>query len=61
MAEGIDSDSGNDMPMLAAVDRPVLVQKPGGFWQEMALTNLYRVEGIGPQGWVKVVAELTGV
>lgn len=54
-------DSGNDMPMLAAVDRPVLVQKPGGRWQEMALANLYRVEGIGPQGWVKAVAELTGV
>jgi hypothetical protein len=49
------------MPILAAVDQPVLVQKPGGFWQEMALTNLYRVEGIGPQGWVKAVAELTGV
>ena len=54
-------DSGNDMPMLAAVDRPVLVKKPGGLWQEMALANLYRVDGTGPQGWVKAVAELTGV
>jgi len=54
-------DSGNDTPMLAAVDRPVLVQKPDGRWQEMALANLYRVDGIGPQGWVKAVAELTGV
>ena len=54
-------DSGNDMPMLVVVDRPVLVQKPGGLWQDMALANLYRVDGIGPQGWVKAVAELTEV
>jgi mannosyl-3-phosphoglycerate phosphatase len=54
-------DSGNDMPMLAAVDRPVLVQKPGGLWHETALANLYRVEGIGPQGWVRAVVELTEV
>jgi mannosyl-3-phosphoglycerate phosphatase len=54
-------DSGNDMPMLAAVDWPVLVQKPGSLWQEMALAKLYRAEGIGPQGWVKAIAELTGI
>jgi mannosyl-3-phosphoglycerate phosphatase len=54
-------DSGNDIPMLAAVDRPVLVKKPGGLWQKMALAGLYRADGIGPQGWVKAVAELTGV
>ena len=51
-------DSLNDLPMLAAVDIPVLVQKPGGFWAEMSVPNLYRIERVGPEGWVRAVAEI---
>jgi len=54
-------DSLNDVPMLAEVDVPVLVQKPGGYWENTELPNLYRVKGIGPEGWVKAVVELTGL
>jgi mannosyl-3-phosphoglycerate phosphatase len=54
-------DSPNDEPMLAEVDVPVLVQKPGGFWEEIELPNLYRVEGVGPQGWVKAIENLTDI
>jgi mannosyl-3-phosphoglycerate phosphatase len=53
-------DSLNDVPMLAEVDYPVLVQKPGGNWQEVELPNLNRVAGIGPEGWVRVIKELVG-
>lgn len=54
-------DSFNDRAMLAEVDVPVLVQKPGSYWEEIELPTLYRIEGVGPQGWVKAVTELTGV
>jgi mannosyl-3-phosphoglycerate phosphatase len=54
-------DSPNDEPMLAAVDLPVLVQKPGGFWEDIELPNLYKAKGIGPEGWVKVIKKLTGI
>ncbi len=54
-------DSLNDVPMLAKVDAPVLVQKPGSYWEKVVLPNLYRVDGVGPQGWVKAVAQLAGV
>jgi mannosyl-3-phosphoglycerate phosphatase len=54
-------DSPNDEPMLAEVDFPVLVQKPGGCWEEIELPDLYRVEGVGPKGWVEAVRNLTGI
>ncbi len=54
-------DSLNDVSMLAEVDVPVLVQKPGGYWEKMEVPNLYRIDGVGPQGWVKAIAELTGL
>ncbi len=54
-------DSLNDMPMLAEVDVPVLVQKPGGYWEDIELANLCRIDGVGPQGWVKAIEELTGI
>jgi hypothetical protein len=47
--------------MLAVVDAPVLVQKPGGFWEDIKLPNLYRADGVGPRGWVMAVTELTGI
>jgi mannosyl-3-phosphoglycerate phosphatase len=51
-------DSPNDLPMLSAVDIPVLVQKPGGTWEEMNIPHLRRVEGIGPEGWATAVKEI---
>jgi mannosyl-3-phosphoglycerate phosphatase len=51
-------DSINDLPMLAEVDMPILVQKPGGSWEEMNLLNLHRIDGIGPRGWTRAVKKL---
>ena len=51
-------DSPNDLPMLSAVDIPVLVQKPGGTWEEIDVPHLHRVEGIGPEGWARAVEEI---
>ena len=53
-------DSVNDLPLLAIVDIPVLVQKPGVRWEEVDLPVLRRAEGIGPVGWRKAVEELIG-
>lgn len=54
-------DSLNDVPMLAEVDVPVLVKKPGNYWEKIELKNLRRIEGVGPQGWVKAIRELTAL
>ena len=51
-------DSLNDSPMLAAVDIPVLVQKPGGVWEPMDLPGLHRAAGVGPVGWRRAIEEL---
>jgi len=51
-------DSPNDLPMLSAVDIPVLVQKPGGTWEEIDIPHLHRVEGVGPEGWARAVEEI---
>jgi len=52
-------DSPNDLPMLSTVDIPILVQKPGEWWEEMDLPNLSRVKGVGPEGWSQAIKELT--
>jgi mannosyl-3-phosphoglycerate phosphatase len=45
-------DSFNDLPMLAVVDRPVLVQRTDGTYDpNITLPNLFREQGIGPMGW----------
>ncbi|PIU55510.1 MAG: mannosyl-3-phosphoglycerate phosphatase [Chloroflexi bacterium CG07_land_8_20_14_0_80_51_10] len=54
-------DSANDLPMLSAVDIPVLVQKPGGLWEDVEMQHLHRVEGVGPEGWIKAIEEIVGV
>jgi mannosyl-3-phosphoglycerate phosphatase len=42
----------NDVPMLAVVDHPILVQKPdGSFDTNVLLPRLVRTRGIGPSGW----------
>ena len=51
-------DSLNDLPLLAVVDIPILVQKPEGWWEEMDLPGLRRVEGVGPLGWRQAINEL---
>ena len=51
-------DSLNDLPMLLVVDIPVLVQKYGSVWEEMSVPHLYRVEGIGPEGWARAIEKI---
>lgn len=49
-------DSPNDLPMLERVDHPILVQNHRGEYdQRIALPNLIRADGIGPEGWCKAV------
>lgn len=52
-------DSLNDLPMLAVVDRPVLVKRPDGSYDpEVRLANLLYAPGIGPIGWNRAVLDL---
>jgi len=54
-------DSPNDIPMLRAVDLPVLVARPGGRYDPetlAALPNAQRAGGVGPQGWNRAVLRL---
>ena len=52
-------DSLNDLPMLEAVDRPILVQKPDGSYDpHIHLPHLHRAVGSGPIGWNMAVLEL---
>jgi mannosyl-3-phosphoglycerate phosphatase len=45
-------DSFNDLPMLEAVDVPILVKKPGGRYEpDITLPNLTLSDGVGPKGW----------
>jgi predicted mannosyl-3-phosphoglycerate phosphatase (HAD superfamily) len=53
-------DSWNDEPMLRAVDRPFLVQRPGGRWEGLDVPGLERVPAIGPTGWTLAMQGLLG-
>lgn len=44
-------DAPNDLPMLAQVDRPVLVAQHHGGHADIELAGLKREPGVGPQGW----------
>jgi mannosyl-3-phosphoglycerate phosphatase len=45
-------DSLGDVPLLAVVDHPILVQRPdGSFDREVLLPRLVRTRGIGAAGW----------
>ncbi len=48
-------DSMNDIPMLKAVEQPAVVRNKKGGWLDISLTNLYKAQGEGPEGWVEVV------
>jgi mannosyl-3-phosphoglycerate phosphatase len=52
-------DSMNDVPMLRCVDVPILVQKYDGSWADTDISNIIRVEGIGPAGWQNAFAKIT--
>jgi mannosyl-3-phosphoglycerate phosphatase len=51
-------DSLNDLPMLSAVDIPILVQKRDYTWENVNLPRLRKVEGIGPEGWSRAIEEM---
>lgn len=52
-------DSPNDIPMLERVDYPAIVQKPDGSYDtQINISNLKRVDGIGPEGWNKIIIDL---
>lgn len=54
-------DNPNDLPMLMVADYPVIVQKPGGYYEpQIDLPGMIRAEGIGPAGWNKEVLKLIG-
>jgi mannosyl-3-phosphoglycerate phosphatase len=52
-------DAPNDIPMLEAVDMPVIVERPGGGHDpRIRLPNLARAPGVGPVGWNRAVLDL---
>lgn len=52
-------DSLNDLPMLKAVDIPVLVKKANGRHDmNIKIKNIIKVDGVGPEGWKKAIEEL---
>jgi mannosyl-3-phosphoglycerate phosphatase len=56
-------DAANDIPMLAAVDQPFLVQRLDGSHDEAVLARIpriTRVDAPGPTGWNQAVLELLG-
>lgn len=51
-------DSPNDLPMLRAVDLPILVQRPDGHYHPALakeMEDARRAPGIGPTGWKQAV------
>lgn len=52
-------DSANDLSMLLAVDRPILVRKPDGSYDpEVRAPNIILAPGTGPIGWNQAVREV---
>lgn len=51
-------DARNDLPLLSAVDVPILLQRPEENWGELSLPILRKVSGSGPKVWDRVIAEL---
>jgi mannosyl-3-phosphoglycerate phosphatase len=52
-------DSPNDLPMLRNVDIPVIVKKKNGVYDpSINLPNLIRADGVGPEGWNKVITQI---
>ena len=51
-------DSANDLPLLAAVDRPYLVRRPAGDWCDVGDLAATRLDGVGPLGWRELAEEV---
>jgi mannosyl-3-phosphoglycerate phosphatase len=52
-------DSSNDLPMLKAVDYPILVKKPDGSYNSsVKLDNIILASGAGPIGWGDALLKL---
>jgi mannosyl-3-phosphoglycerate phosphatase len=54
-------DSPNDIPLLRAVDAPILVAQPGGRYDRETLSAVPRAKragGVGPNGWNHAVLQL---
>ncbi|MCE3222921.1 MAG: putative Mannosyl-3-phosphoglycerate phosphatase [Nitrospira sp.] len=52
-------DSLNDLPMLALMDHPILVQKPDRSYDpDVQLPHLIRAVGVGPVGWNRSLTDL---
>jgi mannosyl-3-phosphoglycerate phosphatase len=52
-------DSANDLPMLAVVDQPILVQGPDGTHDPtVRLPHMIYAPGVGPVGWNAAVLNL---
>ena len=52
-------DSLNDLPMLKAVDIPILVRKPGGVYDErVKVAGMAIADAPGPYGWNSAVLKL---
>ena len=52
-------DSANDLPMLALVDQPILVQGPDGTYDPtVRLPHMIYAPGVGPIGWNAAVLKL---
>lgn len=48
-------DAANDVAMLRAVDHPIQVRAHDGHWADIDVPGIVRVDGVGPEGWVKAV------
>jgi mannosyl-3-phosphoglycerate phosphatase len=53
-------DSWNDAPLLAVMDIPLLVQRPGGTWASLPVNGIHRINGVGPKGWSQAMQTLVG-
>ena len=52
-------DSPNDIPMLQAVEIPIVVQKADGTYETgIRIPHLIKAKGIGPEGWNDVMMSL---
>ena len=50
----------NDLPMLSQVNIPILVQKRDYSWEDINLPRLRKVQGVGPEGWSRAIADIFG-
>ena len=57
MTVGI-GDNESDVPMLAVVDLPILVQSHRRRWTKLKLRNIHKIKGVGPEGWSMAIREL---